>query len=152
MHKLQKLLKDFNSLGYGDDNAPYVLQENNSKKLTLVNDKFTYTDIFWGGEPYGGYEMIYEDGKEKLFITYYGWVEKLVSFEDVYEFLRSALRKGAYDKDVLHRGPCEYIEGEFTYSNMWDGDIEQFQLVEKIYKNEKLVYQARFMGGLISVK
>lgn len=76
MHKLQKLLKQFNSKGYGDENAEYKLQNDNSKQLELKIGNYTYRDKFWGGEPYGGHEIIFEDNKEILLVNYYGWVEK----------------------------------------------------------------------------
>lgn len=43
----------------------------------------------------------------------------------------------------------KFKKGEFLYLNKWNGDVKKFSSFEKIYKSKKLVYQARFMGGLV---
>ncbi len=152
MHNLQRLLKQFNLKGYADESAKYELQADNSKRLELKSDDYTYKDTFWGGEPYGGYEVIFENEKEKLLINYYGWVEKGEDFKAAYSILRHALKLGAEDETVLHRGLKEYTESDYKYTNEWIGDIERFELTEKMYLKDKQIYQAKFFGGLVSVE
>lgn len=155
-NEICKLLKNFNQMGYADESAKYELQADNSKmithKLKLGEDEYVYNDKFWGGEPYGGYEIIYKNGKEVFACFYYGKVYDGFEFEKIYGFLRESLREGLKaDSTNLHRGPESYIKGDFAYSNKTIGDIEFFCLEEKIEFQGKQVYIAKFNGGFINL-
>ncbi|MBI4009169.1 hypothetical protein HY357_02970 [Candidatus Roizmanbacteria bacterium] len=49
----------------------------------------------------------------------------------------------------MFRGPKSFRDGDFLYQRNYKGTIKDFVLEEKIYQKKKLVYQARFMGGLV---
>lgn len=51
--------------------------------------------------------------------------------------------------DAPYRGPKELKDGEFTYTNTWEGTIERYSGEEKITQNGKLVYKANYRGGLV---
>ena len=54
------------------------------------------------------------------------------------------------DKTVIPvRGPKEFINGEYKYTFEVDGDLNYFNGVEAIYKNNVKIYELKCSGGLI---
>ena len=47
------------------------------------------------------------------------------------------------------RGPREFINDEYKYTFEINGDISCFDGIERIYKNDKLIYELKCNGGLI---
>ena len=41
------------------------------------------------------------------------------------------------------------IEGDFKYTNSWQGDLERFKGEETIFLRDKEVYRAGYLGGLV---
>jgi hypothetical protein len=80
-------------------------------------------------------------------MVYYGWVEKSIEANSVYGVLRGALKQ--MPADYPFRGPNEYKEGEYTYTNSWEGEVDRFAGEEQIKLGEKLIYKANYMGGLV---
>ena len=80
-------------------------------------------------------------------MVYYGRVEEGVEANSVYEILRNALMQ--MPEDYPFRGPKEYKEGEFTYTNTWNGEVEKFSGEEQITQADKLIYKANYIGGLV---
>jgi len=70
-----------------------------------------------------------------------------VNTDSVYGILRNALMQ--MPDDAPFRGPKEYKEGEFTYTNKWTGDVERYSGEEQITQGENLIYKANYMGGLV---
>ncbi|GEM_PF-2849566 len=64
-----------------------------------------------------------------------------------YTFLKQAL---SY-MHVLepYRGPQEYKEKEFEYFNFWEGNMAHFTGKETISECRKVVYEQKYIGGLI---
>jgi hypothetical protein len=52
-------------------------------------------------------------------------------------------------KEYPFRGPKEYCEMEYTYSNTWSGDIDGFNGKEIITLNDDQIYQADYFGGFV---
>ncbi len=65
----------------------------------------------------------------------------------VYEFLRAALRRVTPERP--YRGPSQWGEGAYGYTDESQGDIERFWGVETITQAEQVVYQLRYSGGLL---
>lgn len=145
-----KQLRKFNEMGYADENAKYVSNGKGGYIIKLTDDKWTYEDEFYGGEPYSGNETVWFENKECFRCVYWGKVSEGINFADIYNFLRSALRKGP-NGQCVHRGPQCYVENDLIYTNNTVGDIESFQTIERIFKKDIEVYTAWFIGGLISI-
>ncbi|MCR4326137.1 MAG: DUF5680 domain-containing protein, partial [Candidatus Roizmanbacteria bacterium] len=79
--------------------------------------------------------------------TYYGWVEPGVATDPVYEILRGALMH--MPEKYPFRGPKEFVQGDYRYTNSWDGELERFSGHEAITKNGKTIYEAYYRGGLV---
>lgn len=93
--------------------------------------------------------FFYKD-KPVWMMVYYGWVVKSADSNEVYKILREALMR--QPEDYPFRGPREHVNGTLTYRNEWDGETERFLGREIILKNEEVIYEASYMGGLVDVR
>lgn len=121
---------------------------------------FEYRDRYYGFNPFGGEEVVWEEGKPLWCMNYWGriitqYVNRAVWAEmpppdAIYGFLRRALRK--VDEGLPLRGPLlGFDEGEWSYRATVSGTIETFRGSEMIgYKIR--VYECNFHGGLLSEK
>jgi hypothetical protein len=125
-------------------------QKDESTTLVYSKGNWKFHDNYFGGEPYGGREVVFYKDKPVWMMVYYGWVVEGVNTDRVYPLLTKALSKSTLEKP--YRGPEEYIEGTSIYANDMEGDVENFRGEERIYDGEELLYIARYMGGLIDQK
>ena len=79
-----------------------------------------------------------------------------VTFEDTLgeeamdNALRPSLMKVGEDKSVIPvRGISHYKNNEYVYTFKTTGTIENFDGIEQIYKDNKLIYELHCSGGLI---
>ena len=145
---LKKFLFDANQAGYArGEERKWIKEDDGSTTIPFKKGSWELHDNFFGGEPYGGRTVVYYQGRPVWMMVYYGWVVKEADTNQVYEFLREALRQ--MPKDHPLRGPENYLEGEYHYRNALKGTVENFSGKERILKNEELVYQANYIGGLV---
>lgn len=134
----------------GDQSIKEV-QSDKSTTIEYKNDEFpdlSFHDNYFGGEPYGGREVVFKDGEPVWMMVYYGWVEKEQQPDIVYEILMGALRNSSIE--MPYRGPELFEKDGWRYQNKVDGDFENFNGIEKIFNSSgQLVYQARYMGGIV---
>lgn len=78
-------------------------------------------------------------------MLYYGFVDKAKEINSVFGVLRNALKE--MPQEYPFRGPKEYCEMEYTYSNTWSGDINGFNGKEIITLNDYQIYRADYVGG-----
>jgi hypothetical protein len=67
--------------------------------------------------------------------------------DSVYSFLQRALRDAPAAFPV--RGLDELMDGPFSDHNVYDGVVASFSGQETIHENGRLVYTARYVGGLV---
>jgi len=145
---LKLFLIDSNNAGYaGGEQKKWVKEPNGSTTIPFEKDPWKSQDNFFGGEPYGGRTIVFYEDKPYWIMVYYGWVEEGVETDPVYNILRNALKQ--MPADYPFRGPKEYKEGELTYINTWEGEVDRFSGEEKIVQEGKLVYKANYLGGLV---
>lgn len=145
---LRQFLIDSNKAGYaGGDSKKWIKEFDGSTIIPFEKGEWRSHDNFFGGEPYGGRSIVFHQDKPVWLMVYYGWVEEGMATDPVYKVLRNALME--MPEDAPFRGPKEYKESDFLYSNSWDGDVERFSGEEKITQDGKLVYKANYMGGLV---
>ena len=70
-----------------------------------------------------------------------------IAVDSVYGVLQRALREAPGECPV--RGPAEFSEGPFTYRNAYAGSLANFSGEETIWQAGRLVYTARYLGGLV---
>lgn len=126
----------------------WIKEADGSTTISYESGSWRYHDNFFGGEPYGGREVVSFENKPVWIMIYYGWVEPHVTnIKEVYDFLQKALKLGP--EDLPLRGPEELKEGNMRYANTWQGDIEGFFGEEVIYLHEEKIYRAKYLGGLV---
>ena len=127
--------------------AVTIAEADHSTTIVHEDGEWRFHDNYFGGEPYGGREVVFLGGRPVWMAVYYGWVEGAnVGIESVYSFLRRALREAPAEFPV--RGPDALTEGRFTYRNAHEGGVARFWGEETIREDGRLVYTARYAGGL----
>ncbi|MDP2720664.1 MAG: DUF5680 domain-containing protein [bacterium] len=146
-NELKKFKEEARKAAYESENPKYeVTEKDGSTTLAYESGDWKFHDNYFGGDPYGGRTVYFYKGKPIQMMVYYGQVGKEYDADKVYGFLRKALRapnKGEF------RGPKEFNEGVYKYTNNWEGNEDKFKGEENIYKNNKLIYSAIYAGGLV---
>lgn len=148
---LKRFLVDANKAGYAGGKEKNWIKEND-KSTTIIFEKgqFKSHDNFFGGEPYGGRTVVFFENKPYWIMVYYGWIEEKVDINYVYKVLRNALSK--MPKEYPYRGPKNHQTENYVYTNYWKGNVDKFSGEEKITLNDKQIYKASYLGGLIDQK
>lgn len=145
---LKQFLVDSNNAGYaGGEEKKWIKEDDGSTTIPFEKDLWRSHDNFFGGEPYGGRTVVFHEEQPVWMMVYYGWVEEGVETDPIYAILRSALKQ--MPEDHPYRGPKEYEEGEYTYTNSWNGEVDRFSGSEQILQGDKIIYKADYMGGLV---
>jgi hypothetical protein len=128
--------------------AAKVREVDGSTTIVYAHGDWTFHDNYFGGEPYGGREVVFLNRRPVWMALYYGWVESVsVDAERVYSFLQRALREPPPAFPV--RGPELFSEGPSMYRNAHNGSIANFSGEGTIHEEERHVYTARYLGGLV---
>lgn len=145
---LRQFLIDSNKAGYATgEEKKWIKELDGSTTIPFEKGEFRSHDNFFGGEPYGGRVVVFYKDKPVWIMVYYGWVAQGVETDPVYTVLRNALKN--MPEDAPFRGPKEFKDGEFTYTNNWNGDIKKYSGKEQITQGDRVVYMANYLGGLI---
>ena len=148
------------------DQAKKIIEPDGSTSLVYEEINWKYHDNYFGGEPFGGREVVFFKDKAVFFMNYFGKVFDHVSdFKPVYEFLQKALSQ--VSEKSPFRGPSFFvnskvidikqkeissIDDNFVYFNSLDGNIENFCGNELIVCRNIKVFEARYCGGLINLR
>jgi hypothetical protein len=147
--QLCEFLVNAKKAGYASgDKTKKIKEKNKSKTITFKSGDWMYYDNYFGGEPYGGEEVVFFKDKPIYMMVYYGLVsEKINNFKEVYKFLQEALTLILKDKPF--RGPKKYKRDNYTYENKFVGKVTNFSGIEVITLKGKKIYEARYIGGLV---
>ena len=99
-----------------------------------------------------GEEVVYESEETPIWgMNYYGvTLDETLSEEAMDNALRPALMQVGVDNSVLPvRGPSKFINGEYKYTFKQTGTMQSFTGIERIYKNNELIYELHCSGGII---
>jgi hypothetical protein len=152
---LREFLIEANKKGYaaGEGEIEGRTVTHNPDASTTIEIKIgnhRLLDHYYGGEPYAGQEVVFEDEKPQWSMVYYGKVVADVDAGGVYDILRSALSNP--DSEVPLRGPIgEYSVDGLIYRNQCKGDLTSFSGSEDIRREAsgEIVYDAHYIGGLV---
>ncbi|OIO49633.1 MAG: hypothetical protein AUJ34_00805 [Parcubacteria group bacterium CG1_02_41_12] len=127
-----------------------IVEDDKSTTLIFEDGDLKYHDNYFGGEPFGGREVVFLQNEPIYIMTYYGLVDESVSdFEAVYKILQKAL--SLIPEDHPYRGPKEYIEDGLIYKNSYTGEIDNFfgeETISSAGGNE--IYKAKYNGGFVN--
>ena len=122
-----------------------------SRQLEYREGILLYRDIYFGGASFVGQETVYDSPTPVWAMGYAGGVipssGAASAVGQVYEFLRAALRRVTPERP--YRGPSQWCEGAYVYTDEGQGDVERFWGVETITHEDQVVYQLRYSGGLL---
>ena len=145
--KLKTFLLKAN-LPHTNGTAQMKTEENGSRTINFSDGDFSMEDNFFGGEPYGGQQVVFYQHEPVWTCVYYGRVLKTNLNPDmVYGFLREALQYP--DKTRPQRGPVSYKKGNLEYQNDLQGELDEYFGREVILEDGKEIYWAKYMGGLV---
>ena len=148
LKKLREFLLLANKSTYASEEISIrTKQKDNSTTITFKSGDYSYHDNYFGGEPYGGREVIFYKNKPIWMMVYYGWVLQGNNTDNIYKILTKALREATLQ--MPYRGPKKLIDSNMTYLNNVNGDLVNFNGEEKILDDKIIVYTARYMGGVI---
>lgn len=151
LEELRAFLIDANKHTYSTgDESLNTKEKDGSTTILYQNNGWKFHDNFFGGEPYGGREVVFHEDSPVWMMVYYGYIETGTSAETIYPVLQKALRQ--MPQDAPFRGPEKMKEGELYYHNIWSGTIEKFSGKETISMNGKIVYEASYIGGVVDRK
>ncbi len=150
-NELYNFLVEAKKQTYANENVKKV---NSSRKCSFdyeySNGKMTYHDTYFGGTKFIGEEVVYFDDVPIWAMNYYGvTLNELLSEEAIDNALRPALMQVGKDDILPLRGPKEYRNNEYKYTFEVNGNLDYFEGIETIYKNEEKIYVLKCHGGLI---
>ena len=123
-----------------------------SNDYEFAKDGMMYHDTFFGGTSFIGEEVVYQDDLSRPIwgMNYYGvTLDEELSEETMDKALRPALMRVGEDDILPVRGPKQYVNGSYKYIFSVEGDLNNFNGVEEIYKDDKLIYRLKCCGGKI---
>ncbi len=131
--------------GGGGDEA---LLPDGCKELTFQEGEFRYRDRYFGWNPFGGEEVVWQGDQVIWMMNYYGWVfDAVVPAAQVYAFLQEAMNQVTIDRPF--RGPESLKKDAFEYVDESQGPLDQFTGVERIFYEGREIYRLHYHGGSI---
>lgn len=147
-NNLKKFILEASRATYASgDNSIKQKQPDGSTTIAYQNGVYGYHDNYFGGEPYGGREIVFLNNEPLWIMVYYGFVYAGTEHKNVYAFLIESLSNATLA--MPYRGPSLYEKGIWKYENKLVGDVENFLGTEKIFQDTACVYEARYLGGLV---
>ncbi len=130
------------------DLAKNIIENDKSTSLIFEEWEWKYHDNYFGGEPFGGREIVFFKNSPVFIMTYY-WqvIESIKDFKPIYNFLQKALSQIPEDKPF--RGPENFNENNLCYINKVEWQINNFFWEEIISSNGKEIYKTRYMWWLV---
>lgn len=142
------LVKAKTSTYAAGEKAPKVVEADTSTSYIIEEGDWKYHDNYFGGEPFGGREVVFYQRKPVWMMVYYGRVDDSVSdFGPVYKFLQKALT--LMPENHPYRGPTEYNDGDLSYTNSYQGNVGNFYGEETISRAGTEIYKAMYIGGFV---
>lgn len=128
-------------------------------KITEIDGSTTYAkelgdwekeDNYFGGEPFGGREVVFYNGHVVWMMVYYGDILVDEHQKETETYLRKVLSQK--HASWMPRGPAQYhtADGIWKYTNDFSGTIEKFHGSDRIVREGVEVYSCKYAGGLVN--
>jgi len=121
-----------------------------SYDITYNEDEFHYHDSFVGFSDFCGQEHVTYKNEPVWSMVYYGYLLEPTQFtgDEAVTVLVKALSK-MYQEENRFLGGFYFSEGHYEYRDMNFGHYKRFNGIEKIFKNNALVYELSYCGGTV---
>ncbi len=149
--ELRKFLVDAKKSTYASGNlAKKIINSDKSTTLVFKDGDWEYNDNYFGGEPYGGREVVFFKKRPVYMMVYYGSIiNSINNIKYIYNFLMDALK--LISEDSPYRGPNKYNKGSLLYKNSFIGEIDNFFGEEIISESGNRIYSAKYIGGFVDI-
>lgn len=118
-------------------------------QLEYKEGDWLYRDIYYTGRGiFIGLEVVYYRDKPVLAMSYYGNFKEM-SEEEIDNILRKALLENWQETRIWKEVEWEMGEYKYVCKPDFEGSLEEFAGLEKIFKKGKEVYRFFYAGGLI---
>ncbi len=136
-----------NTYASGNENKAKIIS-GGIKEYVFSDGNFKYSDRYKGHKKFNGEENVLQNNKVIWKMKYEGKIlSNKIFVDDIYAFLRKALKK--IPKDKPFRGPKKLIDKEYKYTNNVQGGIEKFFGEEKIFYKNELIYNLIYNGKIL---
>jgi hypothetical protein len=146
LHAFIVRAKQVTYVGGGQRLLPYRL---GSHDLQFIEDDWAYHDSYLGESDFIGQEAVYYRQKVVWAMNYFGRIlgAARITSAQAGEMIKTSLSKMYAEGRFL--GGFEYADGELTYVDTNEGDVQFFTGREWISHNSEIVYELVYHGGLI---
>ncbi len=151
-NELHNFLIEAKKQTYANENAKKILSSRKgSFDYEYSNGKMIYHDTYFGGTKFMGEEVVYFSTDTPIWgMNYYGiTINEDLSEEAIDSALRPSLMQVGVDNIIPVRGPQEYMNNGYRYTFEVNGDLDYFEGVETISKDEETIYILKCHGGII---
>jgi hypothetical protein len=120
-----------------------------SHDLRFEEEKWAYHDSYFGGSDFIGEEVVYFEGIPVWAMNYYGRIlrEDLVTAAQTGQMIKASLSR--MYKEGRFLGGFEHTEGNLTYVDASEGNVDVFHGREQIHCGGETAYELDYHGGLI---
>lgn len=146
---LEKFIFLANTHGYGSSSVDEEKLPNGENVIRFSDSQFELKDVYYGGEPYAGQEVVFYENRAVWAMQYRGSVVSGEELSSLYAFIGKALTNTKLGQP---RGVDGFSNNDFVYNVSMEGNLSEFKLVETIRRSGNLVYRAEFLGGLVDAR
>jgi transcriptional regulator with XRE-family HTH domain len=129
---------------YAGKGAETTSSRQASHDLRWSDGNYTYYDTYLGGEQFSGEEAVWNKDVPIWSMNYCG---RVLGEGFSGDFLKEALF--LVSEEYPFRGPRIYLNGDYSYHCIHNGDFDWFQGYEEIFHKGNKVYECYFHGGSI---
>jgi len=151
LEELAKFLVKAKVQTYAGDGKEIKPQRPGFKELEYKEGDWDYRDSYSGFFMAPGQEIVRFRNKPVWAMAYSGGMikdyKKLLLAKRTFSFLKEAL--ALVPLNAPFRGPKKLTKKNWKYINSIKGDLTDFKGNEKIYHNNKLIFEQNYIGGLI---
>lgn len=121
-----------------------------SYDIVFEEGDYHYHDVFVGFSDFCEQEHVTFKGELVWSMVYYGYLLAPERFtgEEAVVVLKDALST-MYERENCFLGGFRFAASPYKYRDMNFGDYKRFNGVEKIWKNNELVYELSYCGGIV---
>ncbi len=138
--------KQHTYVGDGQKLLPYRL---GSKDLQYAEGDWAYHDSYLGESDFIGQEIVYYQGKPVWGMNYFGMILRPdeITSAQAGEMIKRSLTRLYLEGRFL--GAFAHQEGALRYVDQNEGDVRAFRGKEQISKDDEIVYELVYHGGLL---